>query len=164
MQTIFPGATMQARRTLGRFPELGVAKAREKATQWRGWTKQGIDPAQAEEAERERQDAERRAEARKRGNSFASVAEAYIQARTNRRAQADAREIRRMLVTAWGNKPIHKIEPRDVRELIDKIKVRAPYDARNAWGHAVGIFKQAIYLKAVGNNPHYPQPETTPIS
>jgi integrase len=153
MQTVYPGATTQSRRTLGKYPDLGVVAARGKAQRWRTWVKEGIDPAQAEEAERERQEAERRAEARKRGNTFASVAEAYIQARTNRRAQADAREIRRMLVTAWGDKPVHKIEPRDVRELINKIKVRAPYDARNAWGHAVGIFKQAVHDELITVSP-----------
>lgn len=153
MQSVYPGATTQARRTLGKYPDLGVAAARDKAQRWRTWIKDGIDPAQAEEAERDKRDAERRAEALKRNNTFASVAKAYIQARTNRRAEADAREIRRMLVTAWGEKPIHKIEPRDVRELIDKIKVRAPYDARNAWGHAVGIFKQAVFDGLIPTSP-----------
>ncbi len=153
LQTVYPGASTQARRTLGKYPELGVAAARDKAKRWRSWIKDGTDPAQAEEAERERQAAERRIEALKRSNTFGAVAAAYIAGRSNRRAKADAREIHRMLVTAWGDKPIHKIEPRDVRELLDKIKMRAPYDARNAWGHAVGIFKQAVHDEVIKVSP-----------
>jgi integrase len=153
LQTVYPGATTAARRTLGKYPDLGVTAARDKAQRWRTWVKEGIDPAEAEEAERERQAVERRAEAIKRANTFAAVAAAYIAGRSNRRAKPDAREINRMLVTAWGDKPIHKIEPRDVRELLDKIKMRAPYDARNAWGHAVGIFKQAVHDELIKVSP-----------
>jgi Arm DNA-binding domain len=125
LQLRYPGHPAQSRRTLGtypslgvaaaRAPSLGVAAARAKATQWYGWVKQGIDPVHAELAERERLEAERRAEALKRENTFASVAERYIAERAgNRRAVADAREIRRMLIAAWGERPIHMIEARDV--------------------------------------------------
>ena len=115
LQLRYPGHPAQSRRTLGTYPSLGVAAARAKATQWYGWVKQGIDPVHAELAERERLEAERRAEALKRENTFASVAERYIAERAgNRRAVADAREIRRMLIAAWGERPIHMIEARDV--------------------------------------------------
>jgi hypothetical protein len=146
LQTVYPRQTTQARRTLGEYPAMGIAEARAKATRWRGWVKDGIDPTDAEQAERDRQEAAWRAEALKRGNTFASVAERYIAERTNnRRTKVDAREIRRMLMPAWGDKPIHKITPHDVRELMNKLKARAPYDAKNAWSHAVGIFKMATH-------------------
>jgi integrase len=154
LQLIYPGYAVQSRRTLGKYPALGLGAARAKAAKWYGLVKQGLDPADAEEAEREQQEAERRAAALKRENTFASVAEAYIAERANnRRAKTDAQEIRRMLVAAWGDRPIHKIEPRDVRQLIDKIKLAAPYDARNAWTHASGIFKQAVHIEIISSSP-----------
>jgi integrase len=153
-QLRYPGAQTQSRRTLGKYPGLGLAAARTKAQQWYAWVKQGIDPAHAEEAERERQEAARRAEVLKRENTFAAVAERFIADRAhNRRAAVDAREIRRLLISEWASKPIHKIEPRDVRVLIDAIKLRAPYDARNAWTHAVGIFKLAVHHELIAVSP-----------
>src|SRR5262249_5707561 len=51
-----------------------------------------------------------------------------------RRARAEAREIRRMLLPALGEKPISEITAQDVRVVFDRLKVHAPFDARNAWG------------------------------
>jgi integrase len=154
MQITYPGHPAQSRRTLGKYPGLGLAAARSKAQQWYAWVKAGIDPADAETAELERAEAARRAEHLKRENTFASVAERFIADRAgNRRALVDAREIRRLLVAAWGDRPIHKIAPRDVRALIDQIKLRAPYNARNAWTHAVGIFKMAVHDELIPTSP-----------
>jgi integrase len=50
-----------------------------------------------------------------------------------------------MLIAEWADKPLHEITPRNVRELITKLRLRAPYDARNAWTHLVGIFKAAVH-------------------
>ncbi|MGO8923341.1 MAG: tyrosine-type recombinase/integrase [Xanthobacteraceae bacterium] len=154
MQLRYPGHPAQSRRTLGKYPSLDLAAARAKAQAWYAWVKQGIDPADAEAAERERREVNRRAETLKRENTFASVAERFIAERaSNRRALVDAREIHRLLVAQWGEYPIHKIAPRDVRQLIDHIKLRAPYDARNAWTHAVGIFKMAVHNELITASP-----------
>jgi integrase len=40
-----------------------------------------------------------------------------------------------------------------VRQVITKIAKRAPYDARNAWGHAVGIFKLAVHDELIEISP-----------
>jgi len=152
-QLRFPGHVVQTRRTLGHFPALGLAAARRKAEQWHALVKGGTDPTQAEDDERRKAQALRLAEARRQANTFAAFAEKYIAERNNRRAKVDAQEIRRMLIGEWGTRPLHEITPRDVRVLIDKLKLRAPYDARNAWTHAVGIFKAAVHEELIAASP-----------
>src|SRR5690606_30018917 len=117
---------------------LGLAEAREKAREWYGLVKAGIDPA---DIERQRREAAQQA----RENTFGKFAEAFIAKRTNRRAELDAREIRRTLIAAWKDRPLASITPRDVRLLIGKIASRSPWEARNAWGHASLIFKHAVH-------------------
>src|SRR3974377_702122 len=62
----YPGHTTQSRRTLGTYPSLGLTAARAKAAQWYGWAKQGVDPADAEQAEHGQGGRDRRARGRKR--------------------------------------------------------------------------------------------------
>jgi integrase len=133
---------------------MGLAEAREKASMWYGFVKKGIDPEQAEVEDRERTEATARAAALRSEQTFASVAERYItDRRANRRAKTDAAEIRRMLIPEWGARPIHTIAPRDVRVLIEGLRARVPYAARNAWSHAVGIFKQCVHNELIEASP-----------
>ena len=109
--------------------------------------RQGVDPEDAAAEVRAKADAVRRAEALKQANTFASVAERYIKEHLGkqRRAKATAREIFADLVEAWGERSIASITPGDVKALIGKIKARAPYQARNAFGHARTLFKWAVH-------------------
>jgi hypothetical protein len=132
---------------------MGVAAAREKARAWHALVSNGLDPRAVEEEQSKREEAARLAQAAKKANTFAAYAERYIAGRTNRRAAQDAREIRRLLISEWASRPMHEIAPRDVRQVIDKIKVRAPYDAKNAWTHAVGIFKGAVHEELLEASP-----------
>jgi integrase len=144
-KSIYPGHTQQARRQLGTYPALSLVDARLRAAEWYSLVRQGIDPATVEAAKARAQDEERMARALADSRTFGSFAERYIRERTNRRAVVDAREIRRMLIAEWADKPLHEITPRDVRELITRLRLRAPFDARNAWTHLVGIFKAAVH-------------------
>ena len=153
LQLKYPGNRVQAIRTLGHYPGMTLEAARRKAELWYGLVKQGIDPADVAKEERKQADAERGARVLKQGNTFATFAEHYIEGRINRRADMDAREIRRMLIAEWGDRPIHEILPRDVRQLIEEIKPRAPYEARNGWTHLVGIFKLAVHEELIEVSP-----------
>jgi len=146
MQAIWPGQATQSRRTLGQYPAMSLDEARKKAAEWYALVKRGIDPADVERQRRE-------AAEKVRANTFGSFAEAFIEKRKNRRAEIDAREIRRVLVAAWGNRPLASITPRDVRELIGKLARRAPYEARNVWGHASLIFKHAVHDELIEVSP-----------
>jgi hypothetical protein len=125
---------------------MSLSDARDKALKWKKWIAAGIDPREAE-------DAERKAAAAKEANTFTAFAEKYISERKNRRAALDAREIRRNLIPDWGNTPLHEITARDVRELITVLKNRSPYEARNAWTHAVQIFKLAVHEELLEASP-----------
>ena len=145
MRTVYPGQTTQARRTLGKYPGLGVADARAKAEQWYAWVKDGIDPKDREEEEREQREVERLVQAAKRANTIASYAKKYIADRaSNRRAAVDAQEIKRTIVRQWGPRPIGSIAPADVRSLIEQLRTR-PYEMRNCWSHVTALFKSAVH-------------------
>ena len=105
------------------------------------------------EEERQAKETAERERAAKDENTFSAVAERYIAERTNRRAEQDAREIRRMLVAEWSRRPIADITPRDVRQLFERLKKHSAYDARNAWGHASGIFKWAVHQELIDVSP-----------
>jgi integrase len=80
--------------------------------------------------------------------------ERFIAERSNnRRAAQDAAEIRRILVTVWGEKPVGKITTGDVKDLINRIKVKAPYSARTTWTHLIGIFKMAVHEEMLEASP-----------
>lgn len=152
-KSIFPGHAQQARRQLGVYPALGLLAARTKAAQWHALVRQGIDPVDVEAEKAAALEQERRQKALQDSRTFGAYAEKYICERTNRRAAVDAREIRRMLIAAWADRPLCDISPRDVRELITRLRLRAPYDARNAWSHCVGIFKSAVHEELLVASP-----------
>jgi integrase len=157
MQLRWPGAKVQTVRNIGVYgaaPAMTLELAREKAKRFYQLAKAGTDPFEAEEEQRRQAEESKRAEAARRENTFAALAERYIAGRsTNRRAEADAAEIRRDLVRQLGARPVHEIAPRDLRQLIDGIKRRTPYGARAAWGHAVGIFKLAVHEELIAASP-----------
>lgn len=156
MNLRWPGQRTQAVRNLpgGAYPAMSLATAREKAGQYYALAKAGTDPFELEEEQRRQVEVAKRAEAAKRLNTFAALAEDYITERSgNRRAVADAQEIRRLLVSEWAAKPVHEIEPDDVRALIEQIKRRSAYSALAAWGHATQIFKLAVDKKLVAASP-----------
>ena len=94
LQLRFPGQKAQSRRTLGQYPGISLAEARAKAERWYQLVRQGIDPEQAEADARAQVEAARRAEALKRKNTVASVAERFISEHIagQRRADAGARD------------------------------------------------------------------------
>ena len=82
----YPGGRSPERRTLGRWPELSLEKARHKAAEWRSMINKGIDPKDAE-------DEERLARLRAKGNTFASVAAKFVEfMKANKQRKADAVE------------------------------------------------------------------------
>jgi integrase len=154
-QLRYPGFRCQSTRTLGHYPAMSLSQARAKAGQWYAWVKARIDPEVAETEEKANADAVRRAETLKKANTFASVAERYISEHLNgqRRGKVTAREIRGDLIEAWGERPISDIKPGDVKTLINVIKARAPYEARNAFGHARTLFRWAVHHDLIEASP-----------
>ncbi|HEX9764279.1 MAG TPA: integrase arm-type DNA-binding domain-containing protein, partial [Candidatus Acidoferrales bacterium] len=150
MSLRWPGRKAQTRKNVGVFPAMTLEAARERARELYAQAKAGVDLFAVEEEQRAARERERAAKTK---NTFAAVAEDYIEGRTNRRAEQDAREIRRMLVAEWGARPIGDITPRDVRQLFERLKKHSAFDARNGWGHASGIFKWATHSELIEVSP-----------
>lgn len=97
------------RRALGGYPVLSLAEARDRAIAWKKLIDKGIDPAEEE--------------ARKRANTFASVAEdfiAYIHKEKLRTADVLERRLRQTFIkeAKWGPRPIAEITADDVKKVI----------------------------------------------
>lgn len=153
LQAKRPGRAYQSKLSLGEYPGVTLADARQKAEAWRALVLKGVDPKDAEADERRKLEAARRAEAVKRENTFGAFAERWIAGRTNRHAKADAADVRRMLVPTWRHTPLHVLTPRDIRDLFAKLVRRSPHDARSAWGHASQIFKLAVHEELITASP-----------
>lgn len=121
----FPGSNQTPRRSIGHYPAVSLAEAREKVAEWRRLIARGVDPF----VEREKQKA---AEAAKRERTFAVAAEDFIVEKLprERKAVEVEREMRR-LIALWGSRPLADISDHDIRAMV-KAKARtAPGQARN---------------------------------
>lgn len=104
----------QRKARLGRYPDLPLANAREKASNWRRMAADGIDPAVERDLAREERQ-------RARANSFEAVVEDFIEKYAKPRQRTWA-ETRRTLLTGcaeWKARPFASITKRDAHALLD---------------------------------------------
>jgi integrase len=157
LMTRYPGSSNPTRRALGIYGAMTLAEAREKAREWIKLIQRRIDPADEEEAKRQ-------AAARLQANTFAAVAEDYLRLHVfgpdpdhprQRKAVEVSRNFRRVFVNEWGERLITDITRRDVRELIEHIRDRAPVQARNLLAYLKTFYKWAITrdMYGVENSP-----------
>ena len=148
------GKTLR-RLTLGRFPTLGLAAAREKATDALREAAKGQDPGRQKIEER-------------RAETFSDLAREYIErhASKKRSGREDVRLLNGSphkkktgkkphvpLVTRWGNRRIKDIKRRDVRELLDEVAARAPIMANRTLALVRKMFNFAIEHDWLETNP-----------
>jgi hypothetical protein len=128
------------RRSLGQYPITALAKAREAALEALRDISNGIDP-------KEKKVAKQRAEARRRANSFAVVAEDFVArhvCKLARPAEAES-AIRRELIDRWGDRPITEINRHDIVELLEAIADSGrPYAAHKIYNYISKLFAWAI--------------------
>ncbi|MCC5977016.1 MAG: integrase arm-type DNA-binding domain-containing protein [Salinarimonas sp.] len=117
-----PGTGKPSKYTLGKFPLLGLAQAREAARKALAQVSEGIDPAGVRKAEKA---AQRETEGDDR-DLVRTVAKEFIKrhASRNRTAHETQRQFDREILPAWGDRKIAEITRRDVIELLDKIADR----------------------------------------
>ncbi len=148
------GKTLR-RLTLGRYPTLGLAEARVKATHALREVDKGEDPG--------RQKIEGR-----RAETFSDLAREYIErhASKKRSGREDVRLLNGSphkkktgkvphvpLVTRWGPRRIKDIKRRDVRELLDEVAARAPIMANRVLALVRKMFNFAIEHDWLEANP-----------
>jgi integrase len=139
------------RLTIGRFPTLTLAEARERARSLLRELHDGIDP-RLREAERIR------AEAAKRANTFGAVAEEFLRRHVAQKRTARAIElrIRRELIARWSDRPITEISRADVVRLVDEIVDRGhPEATRQTFTYGRRLFSWALArdIYGLGHSP-----------
>lgn len=119
--------------TLGQFPAVPLAEARDLARDALVRIARGSDPAAERAAKVAENQAARDAVVRQVRDRFETVADEFFTrylAPKNRSADESKRIIDTVLVPAWGARPVTEIVKRDVIELLDSIMDRGtPYMA-----------------------------------
>ena len=125
---------------VGRVPGISLAAARQKAIAILADCKAGQVPFAAEKAKAEE-------EKRQRRDTFAAVAEEFIQRHVAklRSARDVENTIRRELIPRWGKRPIAEITRRDVVALLEEIVDSGrPYIARHLRAYVGKLFNWVI--------------------
>lgn len=141
-----PGGKTPLTRRGGDYPIVTLAAGRE----WARVTLQdmigGIDPKVREEAAR-------KAETRRLANSFAAVAEDFIDRHVSklRTGRKEAATIRRELIAAWGAKPVTDISRGDIIAAVERLADAGKlYAAHQLLAYTKKLFSWAIARGASG--------------
>lgn len=104
----------QRRLTLGRYPDLPLADARQIAQAAKGDLAKGNDPAAAKDAAR-------------RAGTFGELAADYLKSHSKRKKRSwkeDERIIDKEFLPAWRFKKVNSFTRREIRELVDAVAQR----------------------------------------
>jgi integrase len=132
------GSSAFRRLPLGRYPEIGLSKARERALEQRVAVSGGDDPQGAIRSRREKA-----AKAQTFGKLAAEYVERYAKAQKRSWAQ-DELFLRVHVLPEWDARPAEKITRADVAALLDKIATRAPTSANRTHTILSKVFNWAI--------------------
>jgi integrase len=148
-----PGHKNPDRVKLGTYPDMSLKEAREKADEARKDLKRGVHP-------KEREEQRLREAARKRKDTFSSVAEEFLRRHVSKLRTAREVEValRRDLVKRWAARPITDITRGDVVEMLEEIMDRGDgkrrgqvsYAAHHALSYARKLFNWAIAREMYG--------------
>lgn len=140
------GAKNPTRFSVGEYPALSLAEARMAARKIADQLEEGVSP-------RERREAKAREEARRRQDTFASVADDFIKRHVSKLRTAGEVEnaIRRELIGRWGNRPITDITRRDVIAMLEETVDRgSPYVAYHLLAYTRKLWNWSIAREAYG--------------
>ncbi len=136
-------ATKHHRFTIGPWPAIGVAEARDQARLIKSQARARIDPRAIREAAWEKERADAKTKTRK---SFQVIAENYIALKVPdlKRGSESESLIRKMLISEWGGRQASKIEPGDLTEITDRLQMDGkPMAARRVYEIATRVFNWA---------------------
>jgi len=137
------GEPKHHRFTIGPWPAIGVAEARDQARLVKSQARAGMDPKAVRQEAREKERASAKTKTRK---NFKAIAENYIALEVPglKRGSESEALIRKTLIPEWGDRQASKIEPGDLTELTDRLqKDGKPMAARRAYEIATRVFNWA---------------------
>jgi integrase len=138
--------------TLGRYPPMALAEARDKAREVLQHGKAGRDPRQVQANERRRAEKERR-------TTFEATAELFLERHVERHLRLNtAREYRRILQGSdtkdWRSRPITTITRDDAVDLLGRIHERgSPAAANRALAYLSKFFNWCLEQDLVSTSP-----------
>ena len=147
------GETKHHRFTIGPWPAIGIAEARDMARLVKSQARARIDPKAVREAAREKERAATKSKVRK---TFKAIAENYIALEVPglKRGSESESLIRKMLIPEWGDRQASKIEPSDLTEITDRLqKEGKPMAARRVYEIATRVFNWAQGRGDIGASP-----------
>jgi len=146
------------RRTLGSFPEISLADARQMAVNWKSLIRKGIDPA--EEAKRIREEAEHKRESRR---FLTEVLDQYEADRliNLRRGKATRRALDGScgLLLEFKDCEITSITRADIRSVLRKRAQTSPISANRQLAYANAFFNWCVTEDILAVNPAYSIPK-----
>lgn len=135
------------KKTLGAFPEIGLAEARAEAGRVFDSVRIGTDPREAERIARAKAEASR-------NNIFSAVARKFIEDCDDLQSLKEVEGTLRPVITKWRDRPLDGIHRRDVIELIDEVKAsRGPYAAGKTLAWTRRAFNWAIGKAMIETSP-----------
>ena len=143
------GQLKHHRITLGRYPALKVAQARDEARRIKDQASSGIDPRAAQA------NVEAETEAKRRG-TFLAVAERYISIECPQlsRGQESESIIRRELIPHWGARMVSDLHRRDLTALTDELIADGrPMAARRLYETSKRVLNWAMERGDIDDNP-----------
>jgi integrase len=148
--------------TIGPYPLIGLAKAREKAREVLVEASEGRDP---------QADKRRRLAATPEGDTFAAIVPRYLadharNPKSQRSTKQVGRHLAKEILPRWGTKKLDEVHKRDVRELVDMIVNRgSPFSANNVFKVGQAFYRWAIKKDLVTESPFRGlEPPTTNVS
>ena len=130
--TRYPGAKSPAPRTIGHYPTITLAKARDIAREWRDLIAKGIDPAAQAEAERRAVEAAKREAERRAQDTFRAAYEAFAEEHlsTLRTGRVVKGVIAKHVYPILGDRPLTEITRAEANDLLRATAKRLPTHAR----------------------------------
>ncbi|HHW0158347.1 TPA: tyrosine-type recombinase/integrase, partial [Escherichia coli] len=135
---------------IGVYPLISLKEARKRATESRLLIAKGDDPIEVARKERQLNDLNAAA-------SFKAMANEWYQTKVSSWSEGYARQVRAALdkdvLSVIGKQSITDITPRDVLSILKKKEKKSPEQARKIRQWTGEVFKHAIILGLINNNP-----------
>jgi integrase len=137
--------------SLGRYPEVSLAEAREKRDQMRKLIAKGVDPVQSQKAAKE-------AKKLAQTNSFEAVARTWFEgwkdARSPRHAEYVIRRLEADVFPVIGSRPVSEIQAPELVKMMKAIQRRGALDiAKRCYQMTGQVFRYAIAHGIAERNP-----------